>query len=72
MALGPGKYDAEATLVRSRTGGGVVVIVFGGHKGHGFSVQASVELTMELPRILENIAREMRKDLKGGGDGSKA
>ena len=50
MALGPGKYDALASLVRARSkAAGVVVMVFDGRQGSGFSVQASAEITSRLP-----------------------
>lgn len=40
MALGPGKYDAEATAAREATGAeAVVLVVAGGDRGAGFSVQ---------------------------------
>jgi hypothetical protein len=70
MALGPGKYDDLCTYVRKQVGlvedgnlsGGVVVIVLGGNRGNGFSVQADLRSTLELPELLEQLAREIRKD----------
>jgi hypothetical protein len=68
MTIGPGKYDDLCTLVRERvgigdkTGGGVCVIVFGGNKGPGFSVQADRATTLMLPDMLEHVARQMRGD----------
>jgi hypothetical protein len=60
MALGPGKYDSECTLVRTRTQAeGVLLIVIGGTKGGGFSCQATIEITASLPQILRNIADEI-------------
>jgi hypothetical protein len=68
MPIGPGKYDDVCTLVRERVGiggdvlsGGVIVIVFGGDKGNGFSCQADAITTLKLPDILENVARQMRE-----------
>lgn len=66
MPLGPGKYDDLATLVVERVGttelgGGVVVIVLGGNRGSGFSVQADLVTTVALPAILENVAAEIRR-----------
>lgn len=66
MAIGPGKYDDLCTFVRERAGigdqgGGVIVIVFGGNKGNGFSCQADLMTTLALPEVLEDIARQMRK-----------
>jgi hypothetical protein len=75
MALGPGKYDDLCTYVRKKAGitpdmnGGAIVIVIGGLHGDGFSVQAGLHTTLMLPRLLEQIAREMRTDLLGGRDG---
>lgn len=69
MPLGPGKYDDICSYVYEKAEvdgpGGVVVIVFGGSKGHGFSVQADARTTLGLPDILENIARQIRADTAG-------
>lgn len=62
MAIGPGKYDAVCRLVRNETGGDVVVIVIGGRLGNGFSCQASLATTLALPGLLEEMARQIRKD----------
>jgi len=63
MALGPGKYDYLCTQVREQTKArGAVVVVFGGEQGDGFSCQADLEMMLALPLILENIARQIRKD----------
>lgn len=61
MPAGPGKYDDECTRVREATGAkGVVLIIFEGDKGSGFSVQAGFVEHLFLPETLESIAREMR------------
>ena len=69
MTFGPGKYDHLTTLVRKRAGvtegGGVVLIVVGGDKGPGFSVQADFETSLMLPDILEMVAKQMRRDVVG-------
>lgn len=58
---GPGKYDAEATVVRERTGAaGVALIIVGGDRGAGFSVQGSARFIAQLPDILEDMARDIR------------
>lgn len=69
MALGPGKYDDVCTMVRHQVGlsgdvlaGGVIVIVFGGNKGNGFSCQADLATTMALADVLEDVARQIRED----------
>jgi hypothetical protein len=62
---GPGKYDDEATLVRERTEAqGVIVIVAGGNKGAGFSVQGTVMFIATLPDTLEEVARQIRMQMR--------
>lgn len=74
MATGPGKYDAECTHVRLTTkAAGVVLIVFGGAEGSGFSVQAPLVVLRELPDILESMAAGIRADLpEPAGDEAQA
>jgi hypothetical protein len=66
MALGPGKYDDLATYVRDQagitdqTGGGVAVIVMGGNKGNGFSVQADFVTSLKLVEALQSMVNQMR------------
>lgn len=67
MALGPGKYDKEATAVRESTQArGVIVIVIDGVLGSGFSAQTVGSLAIELPAMLRSIADQIestgRKD----------
>lgn len=63
--LGPGKYDDECTKVREATKSrGVLLAVFDGSKGHGFSVQADLETTLRLPEILRFIADQIERDRK--------
>lgn len=63
MALGPGLYDDEVTALRKRYHAvGVVLIVMGGDKGEGFSMQADLETTLKLPEMLEWIAAQLRED----------
>lgn len=58
MAQGPGKYDGYATWIRELTdAAGVCVMVIGGNKGTGFSVQViDRELAKDLPRLLRLVA----------------
>lgn len=72
MALGPGKYDDLCSYVAEQTGitvsangGGAIVIVVGGSRGNGFSCQADLRTTLLLPELLENIAGQIRGDVKG-------
>lgn len=65
--IGPGKYDDVATTVRERTQAeGVIVIILGGDKGHGFSVQADLITTLGLPKMLRLIADQIEQNLEGG------
>jgi hypothetical protein len=66
MPHGPGKYDEECALVRqSLDASGVVLLVIGGPKGGGFSVQMPLAEMHRLPAALDMIAREIRADLAG-------
>ena len=58
-----GVYDDLCTMVCDITSAeGVVLIVFEGDKGNGFSVQARPSLGLKLPGVLERIALELRKE----------
>jgi hypothetical protein len=62
---GPGKYDDICTAAREAANArAAVVIIFGGNKGPGFSVQGDVESLVLLPRILRNLADDIEKDTK--------
>lgn len=72
MTFGPGKYDDICTKIRAELGisdysdgGCVVLIVMGGNRGPGFSVQADLESSLLLPDMLEDVARQIRRDLLG-------
>ena len=63
MATGPGKYDDICTTVREQTqAAAAIVIIVGGTKGSGFSVQATGHELAQLPDILEHLARQIRQD----------
>lgn len=67
MPMGPGKYDTLCTLVREQLQAeGVIVMVFNGPHGDGFSVQASADITLRLPEILEDVARQIRASFERG------
>jgi hypothetical protein len=67
MPIGPGKYDALCTHVRVESGAtGVLLIVFGGKNGDGFSCQAPLDLTLRLPELLEDVAAGIRRDFTKG------
>lgn len=68
MTAGPGRYDDLATYCREMSdASGVVVLVIGGTAGNGFSVQGELHTLAGLPAMLEDLAREIRKDLAEGG-----
>ena len=57
MALGPGKYDDLATWVREQAEArGVIVLVLDGKLGSGYSVQATLDVTVRLPALLRHMA----------------
>jgi hypothetical protein len=61
----PGIYDDECTQVRKETQArGVVLLVVGGNKGGGFSVQVEPAILPVLPEILEEAAKQIRADLE--------
>ena len=67
MTIGPGKYDDLCSSVREHAGAaGAVLLVIGGSRGSGLSVQASAGVQMLLPELLEELAQTIRADLKGG------
>lgn len=62
MPLGPGKYDLQCSEVRIATeAAGVILLIIGGNKGTGFSVQANLEVTLKLPEILRIMANEIER-----------
>lgn len=63
--IGPGKYDDLTTEVRERTKAeGVILIVLKGDRGSGFSCQANVLVTMNLPEMLRSMADEIEQDMR--------
>ncbi|KKM75538.1 hypothetical protein LCGC14_1389320 [marine sediment metagenome] len=65
MPIGPGKYDLETTLIRKKTNAlGVILIVFGGTKGHGFSIQAPLEIQRNIPALLKDMAIKIERDVQ--------
>jgi hypothetical protein len=61
--IGPGKYDDACTLVREMTDATcAVVVVIGGSKGSGFSVQTAHPISANtLAVVLETVARQLRE-----------
>jgi hypothetical protein len=65
VTIGPGKYDDEATLVmQSAHASGVIVIVIGGDRGEGFSIQATLSVSLQLPKILRDMADQLDPDVR--------
>lgn len=67
MALGPGIYDDECTEAREATKAQTVLLmVMGGAKGNGFSVQSTDALVqVKLPAILRSIADQIEGTFNG-------
>jgi hypothetical protein len=64
MSTGPGKYDDLATIVRLMAEAkAVILVVFDGIFGSGFSVQAEEGAVLNLPGILRKMADEIEKDI---------
>jgi hypothetical protein len=65
MAHGPGKYDDLCTEVREKTEAeGVILMVFGGNEGQGFSCQLSPILTHMVPHLLREVADQIEEDMR--------
>lgn len=63
--IGAGKYDDLTTTARRATmAQGVILIVLGGSRGSGFSVQATPDITALLPKILRDTADNIEDDLR--------
>jgi hypothetical protein len=62
MASGPGKYDDLCTHVRtSAKADAAIVIVLGGEKGAGFSLQTSKQMNLaHIANVLEDVAKQIR------------
>ena len=65
--MGPGKYDDEvAVLMKSTNAALITLIVVGGEKGEGFSIQTSSPVLLKiLPNMLRNMADQIENDASG-------
>lgn len=65
MADGPGKYDDLATYCRQKTNAqATLVLVLGGDKGSGFSVQMVECAEMAIvPELLRDMAAQIARDM---------
>lgn len=62
VAHGPGKYDDACTLAREKAEAqGAILLIFGGNKGEGFSVQAPEHIIRRVPKILRTLADLIEK-----------
>jgi len=60
--IGESKYDKECTQVRESTKArAACVIVIEGEKGNGFAVQAPVDVTVQLPQLLRQVADQIER-----------
>lgn len=65
MAVGEGKYDAALSTALQHCGARCgVLMVLDGHDGPGFSVQASIPMMVDLPRLLRRMADGIEKDVE--------
>lgn len=63
--LGGGKYEAEtADVLEKCEAAGVILLVFEGKHGTGFSVAAPPQVCMNLPRILRSVADSIEASVK--------
>lgn len=61
--IGPGKYDAACSRARIDTKAeGVLLIVFNGEHGQGFSAQLTLPLLLTVPTILREVADRIERD----------
>jgi len=65
MPYGPGKYDEEAMeVLKEAEGRGVLLMVFEGKRGSGFSWVGDINIILKVPEILRVIAKQIEDDMK--------
>jgi hypothetical protein len=63
MRKGPGKYDAACEAAREMTGGTVLLIVYQGDKGNGFSLTTPNPRYIRLvPQLLREVADAIERE----------
>lgn len=63
--IGAGKYDKLCTHVRMKAKAmAAIVLIIGGKKGSGFSVQAPPDVTEKVPAFLRELADQIEADIK--------
>lgn len=64
MPHGPGKYDDLCSEARTKANAaGAILIILDGDKGHGFEVQAPIDVQLRLPTLLRDTAQKIEDDL---------
>lgn len=69
MPMGPGKYDKECEDMREKTNAeAVLLIVFGGDRGSGFSMTATAlaMMTLDVPKYLRSTADQIEQSFGKG------
>jgi hypothetical protein len=65
MPAGPGKYDQLCTIVRQKARAeAAIVVIVGGERGSGFSVQGDPAVIIQFPEMLEEMAKEIRESMR--------
>ncbi len=60
--IGPGEYDDACTAARESTKAeGVILIVYGGEHGNGFSAQLPEYIVERMPDVLRQVADQIEK-----------
>jgi len=63
MPVGRGRYDDLATQARlAAKAKGVLLIIFDGEHGNGFSSQLPLEEMLTVPTILRRVADDIERD----------
>lgn len=62
--LGEGKYAAECNEILEKTkANSVIIMVFEGYAGNGFSAHVSTPYLMRLPAVLRQVAAQIEADI---------
>jgi hypothetical protein len=65
MAIGEGKYDELCGQARDGAeAAGAALLIIGGMRGSGFSVQMPPDLALLLPVMLRDMADQIEADLR--------
>lgn len=68
---GAGKYDELCTYVRTQASAkSVVLLIVGGNKGDGFSVQANPEDILGIPEFLRTLATGIQAQMESHPGGA--